>query len=126
VLVGAGLTLQSHVSSWAAWHGTWSRPASRKKIVCALAPLLLLRLLTSALLHAPWCFSHDKKVVCCACVSSVQTAIHTTAALKGGTAALKGQMKLVSLDEIEDNLDDMAELLEESNEIQEVCAGPAL
>jgi len=50
----------------------------------------------------------------------VQTAIHTTAALKGGTAALKGQMKMVSLDEIEDNLDDMAELLEESNEIQEV------
>lgn len=50
---------------------------------------------------------------------NIQTAIHTTAALKGGTEALKGQMKLISLDEIEDNLDDMAELLEESNEIQE-------
>jgi hypoxanthine-guanine phosphoribosyltransferase len=31
-------------------------------------------------------------------------------------------MKLISLDDIEDSVDDMAELLEESNEIQEVCA----
>ena len=43
--------------------------------------------------------------------------------MAGGTEALKGQMKLISLDEIEDGLDDMAELLEEANEIQEVrCA----
>jgi len=50
---------------------------------------------------------------------NIQTAIHTSAALKGGTAALKDQMKLISLDDIEDSVDDMAELLEESNEIQE-------
>ena len=40
--------------------------------------------------------------------------------MKGGTAALKEQMASIDLGEIEDNLDDMAELLEESNEIQEV------
>ena len=39
--------------------------------------------------------------------------------MKGGTAALKSQMKLISLDEVEDGLDDMAELLEDANEIQE-------
>lgn len=51
--------------------------------------------------------------------ANIQTAIHTTAAMKGGTAALKSQMKLISLDEVEDGLDDMAELLEDANEIQE-------
>ena len=66
--------------------------------------------------------------VCMACVqltvaarmASVKTAINTSQALKGGTAALKAEMAQIDLGEIEDNLDDMAELLEESNEIQEV------
>ena len=40
--------------------------------------------------------------------------------MKGGTAALKDQMKLVDLSEIEDGLDDMAELLEEVEEINSV------
>ena len=42
--------------------------------------------------------------------------------MKAGTAALKVEMASIDLGEIEDNLDDMAELLEESNEIQEVAA----
>ena len=41
--------------------------------------------------------------------------------MKGGTAALKDQMKLVDLSEIEDGLDDMADLLEEVEEINSVC-----
>jgi hypothetical protein len=53
-------------------------------------------------------------------VRAVATAIHTAAAMKGGTAALKSQMKQIDLSEIEDGLDDMADLLEETNEINAV------
>lgn len=53
---------------------------------------------------------------------NVKTAINTSQALKGGTAALKAEMAQIDLGEIEDNLDDMAELLEESNEIQEAMS----
>lgn len=48
---------------------------------------------------------------------NVATAINTAAAMKGGVAALKDQMKAVDLSEIEDGVDDMAELLEEVEEI---------
>jgi hypothetical protein len=54
----------------------------------------------------------------------VQSAIHTAAAMKAGTAELKKQMQLVSLDDIEDNVDDMADLLEDSNEINQVLPLP--
>ena len=40
--------------------------------------------------------------------------------MKGGVAALKDQMKAVDLSEIEDGVDDMAELLEEVEEINTV------
>ena len=54
----------------------------------------------------------------------VQSAIHTAAAMKDGTAELNKQMQLVSLDDIEDNVDDMADLLEDSNEINQVLPLP--
>ena len=44
--------------------------------------------------------------------------------MKAGTAELKKQMQLVSLDDIEDNVDDMADLLEDSNEITQVLPLP--
>eukprot|EP00960_Hanusia_phi_P009068 261555-Hanusia_phi.AAC.1 len=53
---------------------------------------------------------------------NIKTAINTSQAMKGGTAALKTEMKNVSIDEIEDNLDDMSELLEMTNEIQEAMS----
>ena len=42
--------------------------------------------------------------------------------MKDSTAALKDQMKAVSIDEIEDTMDDMQDLLEDTNEIQEVAS----
>mmetsp|Transcript_28241 Transcript_28241/g.91465 ORF Transcript_28241/g.91465 Transcript_28241/m.91465 type:complete len:150 (-) Transcript_28241:57-506(-) len=53
---------------------------------------------------------------------NIKTAINTSQAMKGGTAALKAEMKNVSIDDIEDNLDDMADLLDMTNEIQEAMA----
>lgn len=44
--------------------------------------------------------------------------------MKGGTAALKGQMKQIDLSEIEDGVDDMADLLEEASEINAVRIAP--
>lgn len=40
--------------------------------------------------------------------------------MKGSTAALKTEMAKVHIDDIEDTMDDMADLLEDTNEINEV------
>ncbi len=50
----------------------------------------------------------------------VKTAVHTAAAMKEGAAALKKEMAGIKISDIENNMDDMSDLLEDSNEIFEV------
>jgi hypothetical protein len=50
---------------------------------------------------------------------NIVSAIEVSKAMKVGAKDLKAQMKNLSLGEIEDNMDDMADLLEDANEIQE-------
>mmetsp|Transcript_50376 Transcript_50376/g.118529 ORF Transcript_50376/g.118529 Transcript_50376/m.118529 type:complete len:224 (-) Transcript_50376:96-767(-) len=53
---------------------------------------------------------------------NVQTAIHVVDAMKSSTAALKTEMQKVHIDDIEDTMDDMADLLEDTNEINEALS----
>ncbi len=46
--------------------------------------------------------------------------------MKASTAELKNQMKKVNLSELEDVMDDMSDLLEDTNEISEVRRMPPL
>eukprot|EP01116_Phalansterium_solitarium_P022215 TRINITY_DN7254_c0_g1_i1.p1 TRINITY_DN7254_c0_g1~~TRINITY_DN7254_c0_g1_i1.p1 ORF type:complete len:178 (-),score=61.92 TRINITY_DN7254_c0_g1_i1:103-636(-) len=62
-------------------------------------------------------------------VQSVKDTLVTVSAMKEANTALRGQLKHINIDDVEDMQDDMADLLELNNEIQVLrssCAAQAL
>ena len=85
------------------WCGTWNKPNSLLRTV-TIEVFFLICLRVLALKSLP----------------PVQAAIYQAEAFKQTTSELKNHMKNIKLNELEDIMDDMGDLLEDSNEISDV------